>query len=517
MLQLVLDTIPVRVFWKDREGRYLGCNTLFARDAGHARPADVLGKDDYAMGWREQAELYRADDREVMENGEAKLNYEEPQTTPHGQTIWLRTSKIPLRDSGGRIIGILGTYEDITSQKHLAEQSAHRERLEAIGRLAGGVAHDFNNMLTAILGGLDLLQPVAEADPEHAESIAEIRKASEQAADLTRQLLAFARKQISQPEVLDPNHRIHDVQRLIQRLLGENITVRTSLADDVWPVRIDPGQLEQLLVNLAVNARDAMPQGGTLTVKTSNVFLDERYRANHPDVTPGAYVRIVVSDTGDGVKESIQRHVFEPFFTTKDAGTGTGLGLATCHGIVKQNGGHIWLYSEPGEGATFEIYLPPAPEHKVEAPAPRRVASDLRGDETILLVEDENLVRGVGVATFRKLGYRVLEAATGAEALGVATRHAGSIDAVVCDVVLPDMRGPEVAGQISERDPEVCVLFVSGYTEDRIVTEGVVQRDINFLQKPYTPRSVAETVRRLLDNRTSSRASVGGGSGSGTV
>jgi PAS domain S-box-containing protein len=499
MLQLVLDTIPVRVFWKDREGRYLGCNTLFARDAGLERPEQLLGKDDFAMGWRDQAELYRADDKAVRESGEAKLNYEEPQTTPDGETIWLRTSKIPLRNRQGEIIGILGTYEDITLQKQLADQSVHRERLEAIGRLAGGVAHDFNNMLTAILGGLDFLEPVGAGNAEHAETLADIRRAGERAVELTRQLLAFARRQIVQPEVLDPNSRIRGVQRLLERLLGENIELRTFLAEEAWPIRIDPGQLEQLLVNLAVNARDAMPKGGTLTFETANVHLDEEYRKSHPDVQAGPYLQIVINDSGAGMSRSVQEHIFEPFYTTKDPGMGTGLGLATCHGIVKQNGGHIWLYSEPGEGTTFKIYFPRAEGEAAIGDSVSLAAEDTRGTETILVVEDEEMVRRIGVITFRQLGYRILEASTGAEALEVAAVHDGPIDAVVCDVVLPDMRGPEVTAKLAEKHPEARVLYVSGYTENTIVHDGVLEHGINFLQKPYTSSSVARALRRLLD------------------
>lgn len=501
MLQLVLDTIPVRVFWKDREGRYLGCNTLFARDAGHELPEDLLGKDDFAMGWRKQAELYRADDRAVRESGEAKLNYEEPQTTPDGKTIWLRTSKIPLRDASGEVIGILGTYEDITVQKRLADLSVHRERLEAIGRLAGGVAHDFNNMLTAILGGLELLEPVTADDAENAEILGEVRMAGEQAVELTRQLLAFARKQIVQPQTLDPNRHIRDVQRLLERLLGEDITLQTHLSDGAGPLRIDPGQLEQLLVNLSVNARDAMPDGGTVTFETRNVRLDDQVRKLHPEVVPGPFVQLTVSDTGAGMERSVQAHAFEPFFTTKDPGSGTGLGLATCHGIVKQNGGHIWLYSEPGMGTSFKIYFPRADGAADESDSPNVVPTGLRGTETLLVVEDEPMVRGVSVAAFRKLGYRVLEAETGQDALRVAADHDGPIDAVICDVVLPDMRGPEVSARLVRRYPRMRVLFVSGYTDNVIVHDGVLEQDINFLQKPYTASSIARVLRRLLDER----------------
>ncbi len=501
MLHAVLDATPVRFFWKDLDLRYLGCNTNFAKDAGFDNPSKLLGRDDFAMGWRDQAELYRSDDRAVIECGESKLNYEEPQTTPDGKTIWLRTSKFPLRTKEGAIFGILGTYEDITDYKCLAEQSLHREKLEAIGRLAGGIAHDFNNLLTVVLGNVEIARANLKSGASPTDSLAAIEAAAERAANLTSQLLAFARKQIIKPRALDPNKQIETVKRLLRPLLGEPIALEISTIDPSWMIQIDPGQFEQLLVNLAVNARDAMPDGGTLSIITDNVILDEQFHAQHPEVMPGAYLQIIVQDTGIGVEHSAREHVFEPFFTTKAIGEGTGLGLATCHGIVKQNGGHIGFVSEPGKGTTFEIYLPRADGARaISEPSPR-LESEQHGTETILLIEDEEAVRKICCVALERLGYRVIAAATGSEGLERAAQFEGSIDALVTDVVLPDMRGPEIAERLKAIHPSAAVLFASGYTHDAIARDGVLEPSVNFLQKPYTLSKLAKTLRGVLDSR----------------
>ncbi|MDH3519236.1 MAG: ATP-binding protein [Myxococcales bacterium] len=499
MLQTVLDAIPVRVFWKDRNLEYLGCNTRFARDAGFEHPSQLLGRDDFAMGWRDQADLYRADDRAVIESGESKLNYEEPQTTPDGKILWLRTSKIPLRAANGEIFGVLGTYEDITEYKRLAEQSLHREKLEAIGRLAGGIAHDFNNLLTVVLGNVEIAQEGVRSGSPPVTELAAIKEAAERAAELTAQLLAFARKQVIKPRAVDPTAQIRTLQRLLEPLLGEQIELEVSTIEPSWRIQIDPGQFEQLLVNLAVNARDAMPNGGTLEICTDNVILDAAFQAEHPEVIPGSYVKLVVRDTGSGVDASVREHIFEPFFTTKATGEGTGLGLATCHGIVKQNSGYIWLRSDPESGAIFEIYLPRVeaePEPEEGLPLDEEVQG---GQETILLIEDEAPVRLLCAQALERLGYHVLTAASGGDALERATRYQGLIDALVTDVVLTDMRGPEIAEQLRTARPELTILYVSGYTPDSDVRSDIFEEGVNFLQKPYTLKKLGTVLRRALD------------------
>jgi len=501
MLSAVLDATPVRFFWKNLELRYLGCNTSFAKDAGFDEPSRLIGQDDFAMGWRDQAELYRSDDRAVIESGESKLNYEEPQTTPDGKTIWLRTSKIPLRTAEGKIFGVLGIYEDITDSKRIAEESLHREKLEAIGRLAGGIAHDFNNLLTIVLGNVEAALANLKSGTSPMEPLGAIDASARRAANLTAQLLAFARKQIITPRAVDPSEQIEAVRRLLQPLFGEQIALEISTVDPSWMIQIDPGQFEQLLVNLAMNARDAMPSGGTLAIETDNVILGDDFQAEHPEVTPGPYLQMIVRDSGSGVDPSVQEHVFEPFFTTKASGKGTGLGLATCHGIVKQNGGHIGLDSEPGKGTTVEIYFPRAEAASPAANTPPRPESAQRGDETILLIEDEEPVRKLCVQALEKLGYTVISAASGGEGLERAALFEGTIDALVTDVILPDMRGPEIANRLREIRPNVAVLFTSGYTQDAIARDGVLEQSVHFLQKPYTMSKLGEKVRRALDSR----------------
>jgi CheY-like chemotaxis protein len=318
---------------------------------------------------------------------------------------------------------------------------------------------------------------------------------------LTAQLLAFARKQIIKPRTVNPTEQIEAVRRLLQPLLGEQIALKIKTIDPSWLIQIDPGQFEQLLVNLAVNARDAMPDGGTLSIATDNVILDEDFQAEHPDVTPGSYLQVTVRDTGSGVDLAVQKHVFEPFFTTKASGEGTGLGLALCYGIVKQNGGHIELVSEPGKGTTLEIYLPRAAKESSapEPEAPPEAAQ--HGDETILLIEDEAPVRKLCTDALEHFGYTVISAKTGKEGLERAARFEGSIDALVTDVVLPDMRGPEIAERLKEARPDIAVLFSSGHTRDAIARDGVLDPSVNFLQKPYTLSTLAIMVRRAIDSR----------------
>ncbi|MEO6446028.1 MAG: ATP-binding protein, partial [Gemmatimonadaceae bacterium] len=330
------------------------------------------------------------------------------------------------------------------------------------------------------------------------EDLAAIQHAARRAEDLTRQLLSFARRQVIEPKVLDLNQLTTNVERMLRRLIGEDVELETSLAHAVWRVRADPSQLEQVLVNLAVNGRDAMPNGGRLTIETSNVVLDEGYRERHAAVVPGKYVLLSVSDNGTGIDSAVLPMIFEPFFTTKESGSGTGLGLATCYGIVKQAGGHIWAYSEPGKGATFKIYLPRATgelEDPVQVASPARV----HGSETVLVVEDDDMVRAIALRTLRGQGFQVLEAANGAEALQVAGTHDAPIHLLLTDVVMPRMGGRELAARLGDQRPELRVLFASGYTQNAIVNQGVLEDGIHFLQKPYVPATLASRVREVLD------------------
>ena len=387
---------------------------------------------------------------------------------------------------------------DVSAQRQLEEQLRQSQKMEAVGQLAGGIAHDFNNLLTAILGSTQLLlhnTPVGDARREDAE---EIRHAGLRAAELTRQLLAFSRRQVLAPKVLDVNAVVANMDRMLRRLLGEDIELATSLDPDAGAVNADPGQLEQVLLNLAVNARDAMPGGGRLSIGTTRVTLHEEHVERRHRMPAGDYVCLAVADTGVGMDETTQAHLFEPFFTTKEVGKGTGLGLATVYGIVKQSGGYIWVYSEAGHGTTVKIYLPRVPgvaESPVPAPEPQQVRG---GDETVLLVEDAAPVRTLARRSLEARGYRVLEAADGPSALQLSARHLDGIDILVTDVVMPGMSGRELAERLAPERPSMKVLYTSGYTDDAMVRQGVLSAGVAFLQKPFVPDTLARKVREVL-------------------
>lgn len=371
--------------------------------------------------------------------------------------------------------------------------------MEAVGRLAGGVAHDFNNLLTAISGHAQILLEDLPADDPARADIEEISRAADRAADLTRQLLAFSRKQMLRPQVLDPNALIGEIQKMLRRLIGEDIELITRLAPDLGAVRADPGQLEQVIMNLAVNARDAMPTGGRLLIETRNVELGEDDARRLAPLQPGPHVVLIVSDTGAGMDESTRERIFEPFFTTKEKGKGTGLGLSTVYGIVQQSGGHIWVYSEPGQGTTFKIYLPRVDARPEAAPAPSDADGAHNGREVVLLVEDEDAVRSLARRILEKRGYTVLTARTGPEALRIAERHDGPIHLILTDVVMPEMSGRELAERIAPTRPDARTLFMSGYTEDDVLRRGVLNEGAAFLEKPFTPSALAQKVREVLD------------------
>jgi len=385
---------------------------------------------------------------------------------------------------------------DVTERELLHRQLLQAQKMEAVGQLAGGIAHDFNNLLAVIIGFADLAlveEPAAEARQAY---LTEIRKAGDRAAGLTRQLLAFSRKQIIEPRVLDANQVVSNLGKILQRTLGETIVLDLRLSPDLGRVKADPGQIEQVIMNLAVNARDAMPAGGRLILETANVQLDEGYAREHLGVEPGPHVLISVSDSGAGMTPETLTHIFEPFYTTKERGT--GLGLSTVYGIIKQSGGSVWVYSEPGRGTTFKVYLPRVDEALDSQAGPPR-APVLDGTETILVVEDADGVRRMVQGALAARGYTVLAAATAAEGLGVAERHRGALHLLITDVVLPDGGGPDLARRIAARRQGVRVVFMSGYTDDAVLQHGVVRQEIAFLQKPFTLQDLWLKVRQVLD------------------
>ena len=384
-------------------------------------------------------------------------------------------------------------------RKQLEQQLRQAQKMEAIGQLTGGIAHDFNNMLTVILGYSELLLKSLLPDAPLRDHVEQVKEAGERAAALTGQLLAFSRKQVLQPKVLDLNAVLTNMDRMLQRLIGEDIALVAVPSPGLWRVYADPSQVEQVIMNLAVNARDAMPQGGKLTIETANVDLDAAYVRQHPGSKAGPHVMLAVSDTGCGMDAATQAHIFEPFFSTKEPGKGTGLGLSTVYGIVKQSGGYVWVYSEVGRGTAFKIYLPRI-EDAVETVEPGVApARTVRGSETILLAEDDNRVRALIRSTLQANGYTVLEAHHGKHAIQVCEQHAGPIHLLVTDVVMPEMSGRELAERLKPSHPNIKVLFMSGYTDKAIVHNGELDPGIAFLQKPFTPDVLARKVREVLD------------------
>jgi signal transduction histidine kinase/ActR/RegA family two-component response regulator len=393
--------------------------------------------------------------------------------------------------------------KDVTERKRLEEQFRHAQKMEAIGRLAGGVAHDMNNMLTVINGYSNLLREEMAPEEPSRNLLEEIRKATERCTSICRQLLAYSRKQVLAPRVLDLNALVRGAERMLSRLLGEDIEFATVTDPLLDRVRADPGQIEQILMNLAVNALDAMPRGGRLTIRTANVVLDEASRHEHTDVVPGAYVLLSVTDTGCGMSEEVQARIFEPFFTTKEVGKGTGLGLATVYGIVKQTGGHIQVKSAVGQGTTFDIYLP-AHHDPAEPAEPARTEAVLpvttEGSEMVLVAEDEDSLRRMIGFALRQQGYTVLEARNGPDALRKSQELTRPLDLLVTDVAMPQMSGRELAQQLTGRFPGVKVLYISGYTDDVVLRHGLEEAKVNFLHKPFPLTVLARKVREVLDS-----------------
>jgi len=426
-----------------------------------------------------------------------------------GRRRGLEVTLFPLRDASGVVRHIGQCTKDVTAELELRataealrvteEQLRQSQKMEAVGQLAGGIAHDFNNVLSVILSYSDLLlEDLKPNDPTRAD-LEEIRKAGQQAARLTRQMLAFSHQQILEPKILDLNEIIGGVNKMLERVVGETIELRMPLQPDLGTIKADPGQVEQVIMNLVVNARDAMPHGGKITIATSTVDLDVAYAREHLGVTPGPHVLLSVGDTGVGMDPAMQARIFEPFFTTKEKGRGTGLGLSTVFGIVKQSGGTIWVSSEPGAGTTFKIYFPLV-EGKTDAlPSMRPLTGATSGTETILLVEDEDGVRRVAVGILRKAGYHVIESRGPGEALLLNEQHPVPIDLLLTDVVMPTMGGRQLAERITATRPKLKVLFVSGYTDDAVLHQAILESGVAFLQKPLTPDGLRQKVREVLD------------------
>ncbi len=504
LLRTVTDAIPDPVFLKARDGRWIFCNPATLQVIGKTMD-QVIGKTDAEIyDDRTVGTALMETDRRILESAQAEV-VEERILGPQGYRLFLST-KAPYRDAEGRVVGVIGNARDITERKQAErellaaeERFQQAQKLESVGRLAGGVAHDFNNLLTVILGAGEVLQDDLRAGrPADPVDVEQIRAAGGRARELTGQLLAFARRQVTAPVPLDLNDVVRASERLLRRVLGEDVQLSVELEPGLWTVVCDPGQVEQVILNLAVNSRDAMPRGGALLLRTRNLLVDESHAARDGEARAGEWAQLTVQDTGAGMSPEVLAHLFEPFFTTKPEGSGTGLGLASVHGIVSQAGGHLYVRSAPGKGTTVQVCLP----RRLEVPKQSRPAAAppaVGGTETVLAVEDDPLVREITARTLRKGGYQVLVAGSGAEALEVAARLQGRLHLLVTDVVMPGVDGRALADELHRRKPGVRVLYVSGYTQDVISHHGVLDTGVELLPKPFTSGALLARVRAILD------------------
>ena len=493
----LVETSPDGITLSDLNGNIVMANQETAAMHGFASVEEMVGNGAFDLIAPEDRPRALENVRKTLEMGSVR-DIEYTLLRRDGSRFLGELSAALISDAQGKPQAFMAITRDITEHRRLEEQFRQAQKMEAVGRLAGGVAHDFNNLLTVInLYSSLALSSLNAADPLR-HDLGEILKAGERAAALTRQLLAFGRRQTLEMRVLNLNEVLEGLNKMLPRLIGEDIAVKMSLAPGLGRTRADPGQIEQVVVNLVVNARDAMPEGGTLIIKTSNAPLDETYVSQHAEA-PGDYVLLAISDTGTGMSAEVKAHLFEPFFTTKGVGKGTGLGLATAYGIVKQHQGHISVHSEPGQGTTFRVYLPRVKEEaEVSAPTGKATAMP-GGSETVLVAEDERAVRGIAVRILQELGYTVLEAANGTEALEVALAHGEEIALLLSDVIMPEMNGKALAERLAVRWPGLKVLFVSGYTDETIAHQGILDKGAAFLQKPFGPEALARKVREVLD------------------
>jgi len=477
------------------DGRYLDVNESFLRTTGYRRE-EVIGRTSLELKFWERPED-RARLVAMLEEQGSVRDLEITFRTKSGEQRTALDSAEIIEVAGQKCI--IAFFKDITERKFLEQQLRQAQKMEAVGRLSGGIAHDFNNLLGVIIGYSELLGERVVENASLRKNVEEIKKAGHRAADLTRQLLAFSRQQVLDPKVLDLNAIVAGLEKMLRPLIGEDIELSTALAPALGHVRADQGQIEQVIMNLVINGRDAMPEGGKLMIETGNVELDNDYARRHPPVLPGSYALLAVTDTGIGMDAKTQAHIFDPFFTTKEMGKGTGLGLATVYGVVKQSGGYIWAYSEPGKGTTFKTYLPLVEESPEPAGLRATTAKPSRGSETILLVEDEESLRVMTRTLLVQSGYHVLDADSGAQALEIAHRHEETIHLLLTDVVLPGMRGRELAERMVLFRPDLRVLLMSGYTDHAIAAQGVLDVGTFFLQRPFTRDALTREVRKVLD------------------
>jgi two-component system cell cycle sensor histidine kinase/response regulator CckA len=495
-LRLITDTVSDMVSQVRLDGTYLYASPAHERVLGYP-PGSLIGTSAFQLV--HPADLARV--QAVIQSalpGPATARFEFRCRHADGRYLWLEAVGTLLHDQTHSPIGAVLSARDVTERRTLEEQFHQGQKMEAIGRLAGGIAHDFNNVLTAILGFTELLLDRVH-DPSLVADLKEIKDAGDRAGRLTRQLLAFSRKQIMTPQVLDLNRVMTELQKMLGRVIGEDVELVVEPAPLLTAITADPGQVEQLLMNLAVNSRDAMPKGGRLTIRTSNVEVDAAFVRNHPGAATGEYASIAVEDTGHGIPAELLERVFEPFFTTKPLGKGTGLGLATVYGIAKQSGGFVSIASTVGVGTTVTSYFPRAHEALREVPERVRPQAELHGAETVLVAEDQVAVRDLMVRVLEGLGYAVLAARDGSDAIRIEEGHTGPIDLLLSDVIMPGLNGPDLAQRLLSRRPSLRVLYVSGFTSHLATRLGTIGARAGFLQKPFTPDRLARKVREVLD------------------
>jgi PAS domain S-box-containing protein len=508
LLRALLDSIPDLIFFKDAEGVYLGCNKAFEAFCGR-REKELIAHTDLDLFPREVGEFFREMDRKMMSQRSARRN-EEWVNYPDGRRVLLDTLKTPFYDQNADLLGLIGISRDITERiqaeeerKTLEVQLQQAQKMEAVGQLAGGIAHDFNNILTAIIGYSEVILLRMEKESPLRRHMEQVLISAERAAELTKGLLAFSRKQVLDTRPIDLGEVVHGLKKMLARIIPEDIEFRTTVAENKLTVMADKGQIEQVLMNLVTNAKDSMPKGGILSIDASPAFMDESFAHAHGFAESGRYVCISVSDTGHGMDSETQRKIFEPFFTTKEVGKGTGLGMAIIYGIIKQHNGYIKVYSEPENGTTFRIYLPLSTGEMEEVIKVRHAEPHVGGTETILLVEDDPTVRDLNRMILEEAGYTVIEAVDGQDALDKFLERPSAVDMLVTDVIMPKLDGKSLCREIEKIRPEMKVLFMSGYTKDIVIKRGILDDELNFLAKPVTSSDLLRKVRHILDRSVS--------------